>query len=165
MKMKALVLYYSKYGNTRRLAEAIAEELNQSMPTRVLGLDNSTQHDLETADIIVIGSPTHFQAVPKNVRIFMKSIPKNAFAGKWVASYDTSLHMWQPIMLLTAAHGLMSRLRKLGGRKVVKPMTFIVNSTETPTEGEIDLLSEGEFNRGVQWAQMIKQRVLTQGAI
>ena len=60
--MKVLVLYYSKGGNTRKLAEAIAKGVEQ-----VEGVDAALQHtrdvtqdDFVTADGLIFGSPVYF---------------------------------------------------------------------------------------------------------
>ena len=119
--------------------------------------------DLKAADSIIFGSPTYYQSVPKDVRQYIKALPKTILSDKWIVSFDTSLLMWKPIMLLTAAHGVMSRLRKLGGRKLVKPETFIVRNTETPSEGEIDLLDDGEMERAQSWARKIEQQLVDRG--
>ena len=60
--MKVLVLYYSKGGNTRRLAEAIAEGVGQ-----VDGVEDVMRHsrdvtkdDFVQADGLIVGSPVYF---------------------------------------------------------------------------------------------------------
>ena len=153
--MKVVVVYFSKYGNTKKIAEAITAELSQKTEVLALSMDTCSQNDLKAADLVIFGSPTHYQAAPKAVRNYLKMLPRSTLKGKSVASFDTSLRMWKPIMLLTAAHGIMSRLRKLGGKKLVKPETYIVRNTETPSEGEMDLLEEGEIAYSQSWAQTI----------
>ena len=60
--MKVLVLYYSKGGNTRKLAEAIAEGVGQ-----VDGVEAVLRHtrdvskeDFLSADGLIVGSPVYF---------------------------------------------------------------------------------------------------------
>ena len=161
--MKVVVVYYSKYGNTKRLAEAIAAELSLKTESNALSMATCSLDDLKAADSIIFGSPTYYQSVPKDVRQYIKALPKTILSDKWIVSFDTSLLMWKPIMLLTAAHGVMSRLRKLGGKKLVKPETFIVRKTETPSEGEIDLLEDGEKERAQSWARKIEQQLVDRG--
>jgi flavodoxin len=163
--MKVVIVYFSKYGNTRRVAETIATVLAQIAETRVLSYEVCSLADLKTADVIVFGSPTHFQAVPKVVRSFFKAVPKGSLKGKWITAFDTSMPMWRPIMLLTAAHGIMSRLHKLGGKKFIRSETFLVHSVEVPDPGDFDLLNAGELAHAERWAQGMMNRLKARGII
>jgi flavodoxin len=155
--MKSLVVYYSLYGNTRRLAEAIGEELQTAGAARVVSLDQLRPEDLADADLVVMGSPTHIQNVPKAVRAALAQLPRRSLAGRGVAAFDTSLKMWGPLLSMTAAHGLLRRLRKLGGKRLVGPETFFVKAVDTKPEGEFDLLVEGELERAREWAAAIRR--------
>jgi flavodoxin len=165
--MKVLIVYYSKYGNTRRIAESIADTARQSVSIRLISIDQLSTNELQGVDLVVIGSPTHYQAVPKNVRSFLKSLPKHSMRKKWVATFDTSLKMWSPIMLLTASHGLMSILRKLGGKRLLKPETFLVTAVDTPegdaVNSDINMLMSGELRRAEDWARMIFDNLSAKG--
>ncbi len=60
--MKVLVLYYSKGGNTRKLAEAIAEGAGQVEGIEVLVRHTRevTKDDFVAADGLIVGSPVYF---------------------------------------------------------------------------------------------------------
>jgi flavodoxin len=165
--MNILVVYYSKYGNTKRIAQSIADTLKQSGSARLVNIEQLSANDLRDASLVVVGSPTHYQAVPKSVRSVIKTLPKHSMRGKWVATYDTSMKMWEPIMMLTASHGLMSRLRKLGGKRLLKPESFLVTTRDTSGEdavnNEIDLLINGELRRVEEWAKDILSRMTAKG--
>ena len=76
-----------------------------------------------------------------------------------MAAFDTSLEMWGPLMWMTAAHRLLPRLRKLGGKQVVRPETYLVVRGEDPESGERrDALCEGELERARVWAASILER-------
>jgi flavodoxin len=156
--VKSLVVYYSLYGNTRRVAEAIAEALRAAGPVSATSLDQLNPADLAGADLVVMGSPTHIQNVPKDVRAALAALPRKSLAGKSVAAFDTSLKMWGPLMSMTAAHGLLRRLRKLGGKQLVGPETFLVKADAVRGEAEIDLLYEGELEHAGRWAAAILER-------
>jgi flavodoxin len=106
-----------------------------------------------------MGSPTYYQNLPKAFRPVLEMLPKRALKGKAVAAFDTSLKMWGPIMLMTAAHRLLPKLRKLGGKKAVPPETFLVKNNNVEPEGEIDLLCDGELERAREWAGAILKQV------
>jgi hypothetical protein len=57
--MKAHVVYESMYGNTRHIAEAIADGLRVSIPTDVALARDDSGGDLDDVDLVVVGAPTH----------------------------------------------------------------------------------------------------------
>ena len=60
--MNVLILYYSKGGNTRRLAEAIAEGVSQidGVEAVLRHAIEVTKDDFVAADGLVVGSPVYF---------------------------------------------------------------------------------------------------------
>jgi len=60
--MKILVLYFSKSGNTRRLAEAVAEGVNAITGAEAVlkKTDQVTRDDFLEASAIIAGSPVYF---------------------------------------------------------------------------------------------------------
>ena len=55
--MKILVVYDSVYGNTERIARTIGAALPGEVP--VLGIGEADPSELTSADLLIIGSPTH----------------------------------------------------------------------------------------------------------
>jgi flavodoxin len=159
--MKTLIVYFSKFGNTKKVAETIAETMARAGDAHAISIDQLTASDLDQVDLVVMGSPTHYQNLPKAVRSVLKALPRGILVGKSVAAFDTSLEMWGPLMLLTAAHRLLPILRKLGGKRVVKPETFFVEKSDSQYEGEIDLLYDGEIERAKEWAVAILKKLET----
>lgn len=59
--VRVLVVYYSRTGNTKRMAEEVAEGAREAgAEVRLKDVRNTSLTDLEWADGIVIGSPTYF---------------------------------------------------------------------------------------------------------
>jgi flavodoxin len=150
--MKSLVVYYSKFGNTQKVAEAIAETLASAGPARVISMDQLGVSDLHEVDLVVMGSPTHRMNLPEAVRPVFEALPRRVLRGTPVAAFDTSYKMSRWLAPFTAARKLASRLRKLGGKRVVPPETFHVVGRDGP-------LYEGEIERARTWAASILQRV------
>jgi flavodoxin len=150
--MKSLVVYFSKFGNTQQVAEAIAETLASAGPVRVISIDQLSVSDLQEVDLVVMGSPTHRMNLPQAVRPVFETLPRRVMRGRPVAAFDTSYKMSRWLAPFTAAHKLAPRLRKLGGKRVVPPETFHVVGREGP-------LYEGEIERARTWAASILQRV------
>jgi NAD(P)H dehydrogenase (quinone) len=58
---KAIVIYYSRSGNTKKMAEIIAKAMNESdLPTECKSVDKVRPEDLLGFDAIVVGSPTYY---------------------------------------------------------------------------------------------------------
>lgn len=154
--MKSYLVYYSRFGNTKAVASAIAEVLGSAGEASLASIDELAADDLADADLVVFGSPTHYQNLPKAVRAALETLPKRSLQGKRVAAFDTSVETWGPLMRMTAAHRLLPKLRKLGGRRYARPETFVVVRGATPDgEERQDRLCEGELERARAWADTL----------
>ena len=61
---------------------------------------------------------------------------------------------------MTAAHRLLPRLRKLGGKEVARLETYLVARGEAPEGGKRqDALLEGELERTRRWTASILEQV------
>jgi len=146
--MNALVVYYSKFGNTRRVAEAIAHTLESKGAVRVVSADDLAASDLAGSDLVVMGSPTHRMKLPEGVQSLLRALPGGALQGACVATFDTSYKMSGWLARFTVARKLVRALRRLGGRQVVPPETFHVVEREGP-------MYEGEIERAKTWAESV----------
>lgn len=58
---KGIVVYYSRTGNTKEMAQVIAEAMNEAgLQTDCKPVDKIKANDLLKYDVIVIGSPTYY---------------------------------------------------------------------------------------------------------
>jgi len=88
MDLKGVVAFDSVYGNTQRVAEAMAEEIRaQGHEVVVLNLGQVLRPDAE-GDFLVVGSPTRMMRMTRRAKKFVKRAGKT-FAGKPVAAFDT----------------------------------------------------------------------------
>lgn len=78
---KTLVAYFSRTGNTKKVAEAIFAEL--AGDRTLVSIDKAGS--LEGYDLIFIGFPVQSHSVPFPVETFLKSLPK----GKRIALFST----------------------------------------------------------------------------
>jgi flavodoxin len=149
--MNTVVVYFSKYGNTQKVAETIAAACRANGDTRVMSLDELAPGDLNAADLVIMGSPTHRMNLPELAKARLKALPKRVLKGKRVAAFDTSYKMNAFLNRFTAAKRLSRKLRGLGGRRVLPPETFHVMEAEGP-------LYSGELERAETWAGLILQK-------
>lgn len=65
---KTLVLYHSRTGNTRIMAEAIAKGIKENQKIRVELRENVTPQELADFDAIIIGVPTYHHDMTRNIK-------------------------------------------------------------------------------------------------
>ncbi|MCU7826442.1 flavodoxin family protein [Kitasatospora sp. DSM 101779] len=64
--MQAVIVYESMYGNTRQIAEAIAEGVHEAAPdaqVSCLPVAGATADVTRSADLLVVGGPTHMHGM------------------------------------------------------------------------------------------------------
>ncbi len=68
---RVLIAYYSLTGNTERMARGVAEGTGRvpGVTAIVKRADEVTKRDLETADGIVLGSPTYYANIPGKMKV------------------------------------------------------------------------------------------------
>jgi flavodoxin len=92
-KMNTLVVYFSKFGNTQKAAEVIAEELASVGSVRLISWEQLPAAGMEDAALVVMGSPTHRMNLPEAVRPLFDRLPKGILQDTAVAAFDTSYKM------------------------------------------------------------------------
>jgi hypothetical protein len=167
--VRALVVFESMYGNTRAVAEAIADGLRSSYdvelrPVVLVGVD-----DVAAADLLVVGGPTHVRglASPTSRKGAYDAVERSggelvldpsfvesdglrewlgrlhAAPGTPAAAFDTRLE--GPALITgRASKAIAHRLRRTGYTLVVAPESFLVTKAKR--------LAEGERDRAGAWA-------------
>ncbi|HOL07705.1 MAG TPA: flavodoxin domain-containing protein, partial [Methanomassiliicoccaceae archaeon] len=88
--MKGIVAFDSVYGNTRHVAEAMAEEIKaQGLEVALVNIGQTMKFDAD-ADFILIGSPTRMKQMTFRTKRFIKKARK-VYAGKPGAAFETKL--------------------------------------------------------------------------
>lgn len=78
---KVLVTYFSRTGNTKKIAEAICDSIGQDAV--ILPLDKV--EDIGPYGLVFIGFPVQSHSVPYKAELFLKKVP----AGKKIALFST----------------------------------------------------------------------------
>jgi flavodoxin len=87
--MKGLVVFDSVYGNTKRVAEAIAEQIKtDGHSADLLNLGENEAKDVE-ADFIFVGSPTRMGRMTKKAKGFVEGLDKEYWKNRPIVSFDT----------------------------------------------------------------------------
>lgn len=88
---KVIVVYESKYGNTKLVAESIIEGIRQvSRVETVLGeVKEVDLNQIIDCDVVLVGSPNHMGSATRSIRKFIDNLGKLNLEGKLTAVFDT----------------------------------------------------------------------------
>ncbi|MDD5613577.1 MAG: flavodoxin domain-containing protein [Candidatus Omnitrophica bacterium] len=92
---KALVVYYSKTGNTEKMAKIIAQELSSAVNCDIQSVTDIKADDLLNYDAIVVGSPTYYGTMAADIkRLFDESVKfHGSLDGKIGGAFSSSANV------------------------------------------------------------------------
>ena len=143
--MKTLIVYDSVYGNTEKIARAIAEAITPPDEVKVLRAGEANPLELEATDILIVGSPTHGGRPTPAVQESLNKVPKLS-QGINVAAFDTRIQTKLVGVFGYAAGRIANNLKKKSGTLIASPEGFFVTGGKGP-------LKEGELERAAAWAK------------
>lgn len=160
--MRSVVVCESWFGNTQRVARAVADELARHGESVLVSVADENV-SLEGVDLLVVGAPTHVHGMSSSMS--RKSAIEQAgldvteagpgargwlerlsdHAGARAAAFDTRIE--KPAVLTgSAAKGIAKRLHQRGFELVAQPESFFVLDSDGP-------LKDGELERAAAWAR------------
>lgn len=172
--MRAVVAYESMYGNTRKVADAIADGLRTRYSVTVEPVNRLDTEQLDTAGLIVIGGPTHVRGMSRastrkaaeeaaNKPGSTLSVERDAQTPgvrEWLSAlgrlnvqaavFDTRIKM-PAVLSGRASRGIARELRRHGVTMLTKPESFLVTKDNQ--------LLPGEEDRARAWGQQLAQAV------
>jgi hypothetical protein len=171
--MRALVVYESMYGNTHRIAEAIARGLRSAYVVKVVSVAAARYEHVGRYDLIVAGGPTHAhgmsrpdtrEAAVNTHRVKAGQLKVDPDAGGlslrvWLdtlglcsgqaAAFDTRLQGYA-FVTGRGSKGIVAMLRQHGFQSAVEPMSFLVDRH--------DHLLPGEEERAERWGATLGEK-------
>lgn len=142
------VVYDSQFGNTERVARAIASTLREFGTARAIHVDHVHTAALQNVDLLILGCPTHGFRPTLAMQSFLIHITRETLNNIAVACFDTRFHgvLWKH----SAAPQMVKQLRSMGIEPIVPPESFFVMTMKK--EGP---LLVGEVKRAANWASDI----------
>jgi menaquinone-dependent protoporphyrinogen IX oxidase len=156
----AVVVYDSVHGNTRRIAEAVAEGVRDGGPVQLVAAADADPARLRDARAVVLGCPTHAFSFSPAMKAFVAGLAPGTLAGVPVAVFDTRFEVdempsWVLRLVVRAigrrawaATGLRRVAARAGATDLGEPVGFIVRDTEGP-------LADGEIDRARAWGRTL----------
>ena len=149
--MQTLIIYDSKFGNTEKVAQAIARGVGQVSQVQVTAAPEAT-HTFEALtsrpDLIIVGGPTQNHGPSDGLRALMKTLPAT-LRGIPAACFDTRYR--GPVLLMgSAASAAAKALSKSGVELIAPPESFYI-----VRHGPMDhqTLEPGELERAEAWGR------------
>jgi flavodoxin I len=143
--MKTMVVYDSLYGNTEIVARAIGDALPGEV--QVLRVGQVSLGELEAADLLVIGSPTHGALPTEAVQGLISRVGSPVSEGARAATFDTRLTWGFLRRYGYAADKLAVSLKDKGWTLVGEEGGFFVRGLKKGP------LKQGEEERATAWAK------------
>ncbi len=142
---KAIILYDSVYGNTKK----VAMSLSRGLEAGGLYVDSSSIQNfdivkLENYDIIGIGGPTHFHGASKQMKLFLNRIRHVKIGNKYGFAFETKTDFR---LAGSAAKRIMRYLKKMKLKIIHSIITGIVFDKEGPLqESTSDMMEQVGLN-------------------
>ncbi len=149
--MKALVVYDSVYGNTEKIAKAIAGGLAGKAEVRLARAGTVAAADIAGMDLLIVGAPTQGGRATPAVQAFLKGIPSGGLKNVRTAAFDTRISrggIGTFAKFFGYASGRIESELKRGGGTHASSAGFSVKGREGPLE-------VGEVERAGEWARSI----------
>jgi hypothetical protein len=167
--MGALVIYESMYGNTRRVAEAVAAGLGEHLRVDVVEVSRAAMTIQPDLELLVVGGPTHIHGMTTTrtrssaaERASGQLVSPSIGLREWLeqvapvsgstsaAAFDTRIDA-PKVLTGSAAGGYTKHLRRLGFEIISEPRSFLIN-TKAP---QGDALGEGELEAARAWGRAL----------
>ncbi|WP_072802580.1 flavodoxin family protein [Rhodococcoides yunnanense] len=171
--MHALVIYESLYGNTRRIAQAVARGLQESAEVDIVPCTCAEEAAVSSYDLLVVGGPTHVHGMSRQttrdaavdtaqrpdstlivesgvrgigVREWLEQLPPSSGPA---ATFDTRVD--KPALLTgRASKQIAKRLGRVGFDIIAPPESFLVDTDTT--------LLAGEEGRAESWGRALAKK-------
>jgi flavodoxin len=156
--MLTVVVYDSSFGNTARVAQAMASGAGTPGSVRVLSAAEATARFPERPDLLLVGGPTQRHRLSPALRGFLDALPWGSLKGVQAASFDTRYRM-TALLSGSAARDADGGLRKAGCRLIAPPESFFMER-DLPPKGEkrrdeLETLEAGELERAQEWGRAV----------
>jgi flavodoxin len=151
--MHTLVVYDSVFGNTEKIAQAVAA----AMGATALSVTEVKPEMLQDLTVLVVGSPTRGFRPTEGMAKLLKELGKDQLAGIGVLAFDTRIALETINSSVFrfivdkggyAASTIGKSLQKAGGRLLAPPEGFFVTGEQGP-------LKDGELERAANWARQV----------
>jgi flavodoxin len=151
---RVFVVYDTKYGNTKLVAEKIVEGIGEveGIETAISDVKETDPKKAADYDAILIGSPTHFGGPVRGITKFIDKLGKLDLKAKWVAVFDTYLG--------EDFEKAVKKMEKRIGEKV-PGLKLITSGLSIRVDGMKGPVTDGEFPKCKDFGKKIANQLKT----
>jgi len=147
MKMKGIVVYDTSYGNTKKIAETIAETLKESgIEVDLFDVKDVKKLSAKDYNFLVLGSPTRFGTMSFAIRSFLGKVKSQEWMNKPFAAFDTENPENVEKKQGSAAEKIAEKLIEKKMNQLLPVLKALVFEMKGP-------LKEGEIERTKEYAK------------
>ncbi len=151
--MKGIVVYDTSYGNTKKIAETIAETLKESgIEIDLFYVKDVKKLSIKDYDFMVVGSPTKFGTMSFAIRFFLGKVTSEEWMNKPFTAFDTENPENMEKKEYSAAEKIAERLRD-------KKMNQLLPVLKAAVLGQKGPLKEGEIDRTKDYARELASKL------
>ncbi len=151
---KALVVYDTRFGNTREIAHALARGIyNQGITVDCLEINQLNMSKFDDYDLVAIGGPTHMLGVSNGMKKFLQKLRCYHNSKKWGFCFDTRVHSkFNRFDLNSAAKRIEKTMKRKGFKLIYPRKSAFVLGREGPLEnGAIEAFGKIGMKIAEKW--------------
>ena len=152
--MKVLILYDSKYGNTKTVAENILESLKQveEVEVDITYIKDTDPHSVISYDALIIGAPNHMASPSRAMKSFIDKLSKVNVNAKSVAIFGTYSGR------VRATDRAVKKMEKIV-EKALPNLKFLTPGLSVRVKGVTGPVADGELSKCQEFAKRIEKQL------
>jgi menaquinone-dependent protoporphyrinogen IX oxidase len=152
--VKVFVVYDTKYGNTKLVAEKIMEGIREigGIETSISDVEKVDHKIVAGYDAILIGGPAHFGGPTRTINRFIDKLGKLQLEAKWIAVFDTYLKEDFEKAVKKIERRINEKIPRL--KRIIPGLSIQVTGMKGP-------IAEGELPKCVEFGKKIATQLKT----
>jgi flavodoxin len=160
--MKAVIVYDSFYGHTRKIAESIRDGLGKDHEIVMFRAEVKASPDLENVDLLIVGSPTQGGWYTEPIKSFFGQLDESSLKDICGVAFDTSTYSDNHGFVFGTLTRLMGNAAPRIAKELNRKGARCIDSEIFYVEGKKGPLLNGEEERARHWAgQLMKKHSKT----
>jgi menaquinone-dependent protoporphyrinogen IX oxidase len=156
--MKGIVVYDTSYGNTKKIAETIAETLKESgIEADLFYVRDVKKLNAKNYDFFVLGSPTKFGTMSFTTKFFLGKVKSEEWMNKPFAAFDTENP--ENIERARIENKEWSAAEKIAQKLREKKMNQLLPVLKALVIGQKGPLVEGEIEKTKDYARELATKL------
>jgi len=156
--MNSIIVYDTSYGNTKKIAETIAETLKESgMEVILFKVNEVKKLSAKDYNLLVLGSPTKFGTMTFAMKWFLGKVKSEEWMNKPFAAFDTENP--ENIEQSQLQNKEWSAAEKIAEKLKEKKMNQLAPVLKALVLGQKGPLVEGEINRARDYASELANKL------